>query len=107
MVTLASIKATLAELGVPAEVVDRAAAEMQRENLGPFTLVFSLMVALAFWACVSLPGLLCIALAIPLGGFWAWALYWAGGLWLLFMLAPLIDTLGDELRLMRKRRGDA
>lgn len=104
-VTLAEIKETLAVLGVSARTVERAATEMHVETRESSGLAVTVVGGAGVWLTFSVPGLICIGLALVVGGFWAWVLLWFGGLWTLYMATPFAEMIHDELRLLRRQRG--
>jgi hypothetical protein len=104
-VTLAEIKGTLAELGIPKETVERAAAEVRQEITkaaegGSLRLQWVMLVVFA--AGFSLPGLLFINWGLM--GQWdaaSWLMLTLGGLWVLLIFGVLMD---ETYTLWKRRR---
>jgi hypothetical protein len=94
-VTLAEIKGTLAELGIPDKTVERAAAEVRQEITKAaegVSLRLQWVMTVVFAAGFSIPGLLFINWGLM--GQWdaaSWLMLTMGGLWVLLIFGVLMD----------------
>ena len=109
-VTLAEIKGTLAELGIPAKTVERAAAEVRQEiteaaeGVG---LWLQWELATVFSAAFAAPGVYLASVGLtdvtdPAG----LAMFVAGGLWVLVIFGAFMDQTYELWKEMRKRRDE-
>jgi len=107
-VTLAEIKETLADLGIPPETVARAAAEVRQEITKAAEGVGLWMeweLTAVFSAAFAAPGVVFVRLGLldvtdPL----AWVMIAMGGLWVLLVFGVFMDVTYELWKERRKQR---
>jgi hypothetical protein len=107
-VTLAEIKGTLADLGIPAKTVERAAAEVRQEITKATEGVGLWMeweLTAVFSAAFASPGVVFVRLGLldvtdPL----AWLMIAMGGLWVLLVFGVFMDLTYELWKERRKQR---
>jgi hypothetical protein len=93
-VSLSEIKATLATLGIPAETVDRAAADVREEIARGVPRTFGGMLhSLVVFTVAALPAVWAIHTGMEADGFSRFAGVGLGAIWLIFCLSGIVDAV--------------